>query len=104
MLNAKLFLICSVYRPPSASSDLVEEELSNAQTTGLEFILMGDFKIDITHNMKNKWMNLIQLLDITQLVTSPTRVTQSLSAIIYHIYTNNPENITEAFVPYYAIK
>ena len=44
--NAKLFLICSVYRPPSSTSDwidLFEEELSIAQTTGLEVIIMGDF-------------------------------------------------------------
>ena len=41
-----IFFIYSVYRPPSASSDWIEEELSNAQTTGLEFILMGDFNID----------------------------------------------------------
>ena len=52
LLNAKPFLICSVYSPPTASSDWIdafEEELSIAQTTGLEFILMGDFNIDITH-------------------------------------------------------
>ena len=60
LLNGKPFLICSVY-VPSASSDWIgafEEELSIAQTTGLEFILMGDFNIDITHSMNN----LIQLL------------------------------------------
>ena len=48
--NAKPFLISSVYRPPSACSDwisLFEEELSVAQTTGLEYILIGDFNIDI---------------------------------------------------------
>lgn len=106
MPNAKPFLICSVYRPPSACSDWInsfEEELTIAQTTGLEFILMGDFNIDITHSINTKWMNLIQLFDLTQLVSSPTRVTQSSSTIIDHVYTSNPENITETFVPYYAI-
>ena len=48
-------------------------------------------------------MNLIQLFDLTQLVTSPTRLTQCSSTIIDHVYTSNPENITETFVPYYAI-
>ena len=62
---------------------------------------MGDFNIDITHSMNNKWMNLIQLFDLTQLVTSPTRVTQSSSTIIDHVCTSNPENITATFVPYY---
>ena len=62
LLNAKPFFICSVYRTPSASSEWIvafEEELSDAQTTGLEFIIMGDFNINITHRMNNKWMNLI---------------------------------------------
>ena len=107
--NSKPFLICSVYRPPSACSDcinLFEEELSIAQTTGLEFILIGDFYIDIMSqvSLNTKWMNLIQLFDLTQLVSSPTRVTQSSSTIIDHVYTSNPEkNITETFVPHYAI-
>ena len=59
--HAKPFLICSVYRPPRASSDWIEEELSNARTTGLELILMGDFNIDITHSMNNKCIHLIQI-------------------------------------------
>ena len=68
-------------------------------------MLMGDFIIYVMHSMNNKWMNLIQLFDLTQLqlVTSPIRVTQSSSTIIDHVYTSNPENITDTFVPYYAI-
>ena len=48
--NSKPFLICMAYRPPNATSswiDLLEEELSSAQTTGLEIILMGDINIDL---------------------------------------------------------
>ena len=39
----KSFLICTLYRPPSALSewiDLLEEELSVSQTNGLEMIIM----------------------------------------------------------------
>ena len=64
---------------------------------------MGDFNIDITHSINDKWMNRIQLYVLTQLVNSTTRVTQSSSTIIDQVYTSNPENITETFVPYYAI-
>ena len=42
-------MICTFYRPPSATSewiDLLEEELSVDQTTGLEMIIMGDVNID----------------------------------------------------------
>ena len=103
--KAKSFLICTVYRPPSAYlewTDLFEWELSVAQASGLELILMGDFNIDLTSSTNDKWMNLIQLSDLTQLISSPTRTTQS-SSIIDHVYTSNPEHITESFVPHYTI-
>ena len=80
--NAKPFLLCTVYRPPNAKSewvDLFEEELSIAQTTGLEYIVMGDFNIDLLSNIpRTKWSNMIQLFDLTQLITKPTRITQRL--------------------------
>ena len=86
----------SVYRPPSASSDWIDA------------LNCTDYRARIHPygwliSMNTKWKNLIQLFDLPQLVTSPTRVSQSSSTIIDHVYTSNPENITEAFVPYYAI-
>ena len=50
-----------------------------------------------------KWLNLIQLFDLKQLVTDFTRVTPSSATIIDHIYSTNPENIAECFVPSYAV-
>ena len=61
--NARSFLVCTVYRPPNALSewiDLFEEELSIAQTTGLEYIVMGDFNIDLHSCTNTKWSNMIQ--------------------------------------------
>ena len=63
------------YRPPSSTSewiDLFEEEISIAQTTSLEVILMGDFNIDLISNTNNKWSHLVQTFDLVQ---EPTRVT-----------------------------
>ena len=99
--NSKHFLFCSTYRPPNTYSswiDLFEEELSIAQATGLEFILMGDFNIDLNTSTNNKWIHLIQLFDLSQLVTEPTRVTETTATIIDHIYVSNPENISNCFV------
>ena len=104
--NSRPFLICTVYRPPNALSnwiDLFEEELSKAHATGLKFLLMGDFNIDITCCTNSKWNSLIQLFDLLQIITEPTRVTHSTSTIIDHVYTTKPENIVECFVPHYAI-
>ena len=99
--NSKPFLVCSVYRPPNAHSewiDLFEEELSIAQVTGLELILMGDFNIDLIPCTNNKWSNLLQLFDLSQLVREPTRVTESSATLIDHVYSSCPENITSCFV------
>ena len=106
LTNTKPFLICTLYRPPSAASewiDLLEEELSVAQTTGLEMIIMGDLNIDFQACSNNKWLNLVQLFDLTQLVTKPTRITQYSSTLLDHVNTTNPENISECYVPSYSI-
>ena len=100
--------ICTLYRPPSATSewiDLLQEELSVAQTTGLEMIITGDVNIDLQACSNNKWLNLVQLFDLTQLVTKPTRSIPNLSTLIDHVYTTNPENISECYmyVPSYSI-
>ena len=99
--NSKPILICTVYRPPSVQSewtDLFEREISIAQTTGLELILMGDFNIDYKTRVNKKWLNLIELFDLSQLVSQPTRITHTTDTIIDHFYTPNPEHITECYV------
>ena len=99
--NAKPFLVCSVYRPPNVQSDwidLFEEELCIAQATGLEFILMGDFNIDLNTCTNNKFINMLQVFDLTQFVREPTRVTQTSSTLIDHVYSSHPENILACFV------
>ena len=104
--NSKPFLICSVYRPPDACSswiDLFDNEITKAQTTSLELILMGDFNIDYSSSCNNKWNNLVQLFDLSQLVSKLIRVTASTTTIIDHVYTTHKGNITECFVPHYAI-
>ena len=104
--SSKPFLVCTVYRPPSASAewtDLFEKELSIAKTTGLEFRLIGDFNIDMLSCSNSKWLNLIQHFDLSQLVKYSTRVTETSSVITDHAYTTDLGNITECFVPSYAI-
>ena len=99
--NSKPFLVCSVYRPPNVHSDwidLFEEELSIAQATGLEFILMGDFNIDLNACTNSKFLNMLHIFDLTQFVREPTRVTQTSETLIDHVYSSHPENITDCFV------
>ena len=106
LTNTKPFLVCTLYRPPSTKSewiDLLEEELSVAQTTGLELIIMDDVNIDFQVCSNNKWLNLVQLFELTQLVTKQTRITPYSSTLIDHVFTTNPENISKYYVPSYSI-
>ena len=65
---------------------------------------MGDFNIDCTSCInKKKWQNLVQIFDLSQLVSEPTRITETASTLIDHIYTTHQENITECFLAHYAI-
>ena len=91
--NAKPFLLCTLYRQPSARNvwmDFFEEELSIAQTSGFEVILMGDFNIYLNVCTNTKWLNLINLFDLTQLVIEPTRMSQTSTTLIDHVYASNP--------------
>ena len=45
-----------------------------------------------------EWLNNMTSLGFTQLIHEPTRVTNSTSTLIDHIYTSNEENISEAHV------
>ena len=104
--KSKPFLLCTIYRPPNVNSDWVDafaEELSIAQTTSLEIIVMGDLNIDLLNCSNRKWLNLIQLFDLQQLISDPIRITNKTSALIDHLYCSNPENISDCFVSHHSI-
>ena len=63
---------------------------------------MGDFNFDLSMNTNRKWLNLIELFDLSQLISQPTQVTIS-STILDHVYTSHPENNSESFVSHYSI-
>ena len=65
-----------------------------AQSTGLEMIVMDDVKFDYQTCTNNKWHNLVQLFDLTQLVTETIRTTPSPLTIIDHIYTTDTQFCT----------
>ena len=47
--------------------------------------------------INNKWLNLIGLFDLTQLVTDGTRVMESTATLIDYVYTTHQENIVGRF-------
>lgn len=90
----KNILIGSIYRPPSANAQYMEDLINvidtiNQDTT--EIILLGDFNINFEPNViqNNQVGDICHLFDMEQLIENPTRVTTTSSSTIDLILTTN---------------
>ena len=74
--------------------------IDNIHTVKLhdDILVLGDFNIDLL-KPHSSWDSTITLLDLSQIVKSPARITQTSATLIDHIYTNNPGVISEVSVP-----
>ena len=69
------------------------------RSEGREMILLGDFNKNLLNNHKDiEWENFVTSLGLSQLVCDPTRVTDTSSTLIDHIYTNFDENVAHVNV------
>lgn len=106
-VNRKPILLGYVYRPPNSRADWInkfESLLVKVDTEGKEIIICGDFNFDLlSKNVPNKWDNLCNIFKMSQLVNEPTRVTNTSSTIVDHVYCNEPDNIIDIFIPPYSI-
>ena len=111
--NNKPFLLNYVYRPPNSKQewiDLYEKQIDLADQTNFHMFLLGDLNINYiptnysatnysgTFNNK-KWEILVEKFGMSQMVNFPTRVTNSSSTIIDHIYCTSKSLIKDVLVP-----
>lgn len=96
IVGSKPLLVGFYYRPPNSTSNWFnhfDTELINADSMDLDMFILGDFNLNyfpIIGFRNNKWESLLLKYGLTQLITSPTRVTKTSSSIIDHIYTILP--------------
>jgi hypothetical protein len=59
-----------------------------------EYIVIGHFNYDILKhdNCSKSWLDLMQSVNFSQLVESPTRLTLSFATLIDHAFSNIPQN------------
>ena len=104
---SKPFLVTTVYRPPSASSEFFDhfEKLIKAiDNENKEMFILGDLncdmlKADSDSNIPTKKIkSLYELYQLTQLINEATRVTMTTTSLIDHIVTNTPEKISDSGV------
>ena len=105
--HSKPFLVTTVYRPPSASSEFFDhfEKLIKAiDHENKEVFILGDLncnmlKADSDSNIPTKKIKLLyELYQLTQLINEATRVTMTTTSLIDHILTNTPEKISDSGV------
>ena len=61
-------------------------------TTSKDIFLLGDLNLDSLTGLAQPLKHLCQLFQLRQLITKPTRVTQTTKSCIDHVYTNAASN------------
>ena len=93
----KPFIVCTMYRPPSANVTYFEDmvnSIENVIDSNDNLILLGDLNYDycIDETLCNNPIQYIQqLFSMSQLITSPTRITECTSTTIDLILTTMPD-------------
>lgn len=93
------FNVIVVYRPPTAK-DCFINSLSDIlkQYSNKELIVMGDFNLDWLNKARRKKLkDIASSLHMTQMINSPTRITQSSRTLLDLIFTNKPDRITKTY-------
>ena len=105
--HSKPFLVTTVYRPPSASSeffDHFEKLIKATDDENKEIYVLGDLNCDIlkadedSNFPTKKIKSLYELYQLSQLIDKPTRITMTTKSLIDHIVTNAPEKISSTGV------
>ena len=96
-----------MYRPPNSKvefNDKFENFIDYVMREEKEIILMGDFNKDLfNEEIGTEWINFTTSLGLGQLISIPTRVTETSSTVIDHIYTNREENILRVHVGKFSL-
>ena len=98
-LNKKL-TIGNFYRAPSASADSARAILAtiNSLSCPTELIILGDFNWNWNSPASSNEKKLFESIHLTQLITEPTRVTDTTSTLLDLIFVSHPNRITKSGV------
>lgn len=84
-LDQDHLLIGSYYRPPNSPAQywsLIKDSIQKVNDTGSKFIILGDFNTDWLHNPSHHLTNILNQFQMTQLINTPTRVTNTTSTCL----------------------
>ena len=92
--NSKSFLVCSVYRPPSANAEWCEKfakQIEKSLSITDEIYIMGDINYDWKKGgpPSSMWKPIVEINDLQQIIDQPIRVKTYFSTTIDHLYAPN---------------
>ena len=95
--------ISNIYRPPSGSLEtaieILDRQINDLNSDRVaDIVFLGDLNVDLSSNNSNakKYKRFFETNLLTQLIKTPTRVTNTSRTIIDHIVTSNTEYYTFA--------
>ncbi len=100
-IKNETYILCTVYRPPSSSIefwDKLNRTLEIAISTSNRIILVGDINEDQLNDQNRKLRNIMNLNSLRNVITSPTRVTDTTSTLIDPILVDQDQPILKSDV------
>lgn len=96
----KYITIGNIYRPPSAPDDSFNSMISTIHsiTYKNELIILGDFNKNWLVKSSSKEKNIFGRLNLTQLISEPTRVTSTCQSLLDWILVSHPNRFLKAGV------
>ena len=96
------FLLGLFYGPPNATTeywDAFEDIIEKASEENLDIIIKGDFNCDVLKaNTNSQFFRILSKFNLQNIITDPTRVTNTSSTCIDLIITNHSAIITNSNV------
>ena len=87
---SKPFLVGCVYRPkdsPIEDLDKLTAQIERAHDIADDIVITGDFNVDLLQTANQRWAGKFgRILDLSQVITEPTRTTASTSTLIDHVW------------------
>ena len=107
--NSQSFIISSIYRPPCSTSEVfkkIEELIKLIDDESKELYIFGDLNcnmLQLNLSTTKKLQEIMELCQLTQLIDSPTRITNSSQSLLDVAITSTPEKIISSGVLHLGI-
>ena len=103
--NFRSLLVCMAYRPPNTPLSCFESEssdvLTSAMSLNIPLYIVGDLSfnlLNISDTGSKTLLDLCNTFNLTQLIESPTRITESSGSLIDVMLTSNKNLVSKASV------